>query len=147
LDLDRFLRTEEQRFTADMGPEGDPFLRNLAEGTETEHLEPAAVGQDPAIPVHKAVQPPCLPDDLVTRTEVEMVRIAQDDPAPDLLQLLRAHRLDGGLGAYRHEHRGFKGSVRGMEPSQTGSGLFAHLDQLITNSQEPRLPLVPLYLT
>ena len=82
LDLDRFFRTEEQRFTADMGPEGDPFLRNLTQLAETEHLKPAAVGQYPAIPVHKAVQPPCLPDDLMTRTEIEMVRIAQNDPAP-----------------------------------------------------------------
>ena len=34
-------------------------------------------------------------------------------------QVARAQRLDRGLGANRHKHRSIKGSMRGVEPSQT----------------------------
>src|SRR5690606_13709602 len=141
------LVAEYQRLVTDVRTIGNLIFRDHPYRAEADHLESSAVSQYSAVPVHEAVQPPRLQDDFVPRAEVQMVRVGQNDPASDLLQLLGAHRLHGGLGAHRHEHRGLKGSVRSVEPRQAGSRLLAHLDQFIPNSQELRLPLVPLYLT
>ena len=67
--------------------EEDSVAFHLPEVGEAEYLVPAAVGQDRSVPAHEAVQPPERSDPLVSRTEVEVIGVREDDPDPDLLQV------------------------------------------------------------
>ena len=49
-----------------------------------------------------------------------MIGIAQNDLRADLFQVFRRHGLDRGLGAHRHEDRGFDVAVQGGEPARAG---------------------------
>ena len=51
--------------------------------------------------------------------EEEVIGVAQDDMRSAGQQVAGAQRLDRGLGANRHKHRGIEGPMRGVELSQT----------------------------
>ena len=83
-----------------------PLLPDLPQRGQGEHLEPAGVRQDGAVPVHELVEPPHLPDDMVARPQVQVVGVAELDLAAHLLQIMGGDAaLDGPLCAYVHEHR------------------------------------------
>ena len=56
-------------------------------------------------------------DELGTRTQGQVVGVAEDDARPERLEIVGRQRLDGGLGADRHEDRGLDLAVRGLEAS------------------------------
>ncbi len=82
---------------------------------EREDLEPAAVGQDGAVPVHEPVQPAKGLDHLAPGPQVEVVGVAQDDLGAGGRKLLGRHRLDRAERADRHEDRGLDRPVGGFE--------------------------------
>ena len=58
--------------------EVDAFLRDPAQFGQGENLEPAAVGQDWAIPSHKAMETSEVFDDIQTGSQEKMVSVAKD---------------------------------------------------------------------
>ena len=96
-----------------MGGEGHPRLGDLPQPGQGKHLKAAAVGEHRAVPLHKAVQPPHLPDHPVPRgPQVQMVGVGQLHLTADLLQIVGGHRpLDGPLGAHVHKDRGLDSAV------------------------------------
>ena len=119
LDLHGLLRPHEDPVPVDVGGEGDPLLPDLPQRGQGEHLEPAGVRQDRAVPVHELVEPPHLPDDMVARPQVQVVGVAELDLAAHLLQIMGGDAaLDGPLCAYVHEHRR-------LDHAAVGAGEFA----------------------
>ena len=106
-----------------MRREFHPFLVDPPERRQTEHLIPAAVGQDGPPPVHERVETPCSPDNLHPGTKVQMVRVAEDDPRPQLLQLTLLYRFYRPLGPHRHENGCGNLAVTGQETTGTRSAI------------------------
>ena len=79
------------------------------------HLEPAAVGEGRAVPVHERAEPAGLVDDVRARPQIEVVGIREQRLRPVLAHRLRQHRLDRRLGADRHERRRADLPVRGAD--------------------------------
>src|SRR5688500_7538014 len=99
--------------TIQMGLKAGAFFGNLAHGAETENLIAAAVGQNRSMPTHKSMPPTHLAHDLVSRSEVPMIRVGEKYLAAYLAQSPRQHAFYRGLGAYRHECRRFNDGVWG----------------------------------
>ena len=98
--------------TVEMGAEKHAFFCDLAQITETEHLEAAAVGEDRTIPVHEAVETAELTDKLMPRPQVQMIGIGKNDLRFCVFELVGRQGLDSGLGADRHEGWCFDLAVR-----------------------------------
>ena len=88
------------------------------------NLEPAAVRQDRTIPVHEPMEPASLFHDLVTRPQIQMIGVGQNDLSPHLLHLFRAHGFHSCLGTHRHEHRRLNISVWRMDHAAAGPCLL-----------------------
>ena len=93
---------------------------------QAEHLEPAAVSQNGAIPLGKLVQASHLGHELVTRAQVQMIGIAQHDLCADILEIQRRQAaLDGGGCGDVLERRGLYRTVdRGKLTAAGGTFLF-----------------------
>ena len=91
--------------------EVDAFFCDPAEFSERENLEPAAIGQDRAVPAHKSMEPAKMLNHFQPRPQEEMIGIAKDNLSADRTEFIRCHRLDRTLRADRHEDRCFDGSV------------------------------------
>ena len=119
LDPHGLLRPHEDLPAVDVGGEGDPLLPDLPQGRQGEHLEPAGVRQDGAVPVHELVEAPHLPDDLVPGPQVQVVGVGELDLAAHLFQIVGGDAaFDGTLGAHVHEHRR-------LDHAAVGAGEFA----------------------
>ena len=91
-----------------MGGECDAFFRDFAERRQRENLEAAAVGQNGAGPVHKAVQTAEGSDNVFAGAEVQVIGVGQLDLTADLFQIFGGQTaLDGGLRADVHKDGGF----------------------------------------
>ncbi|CDN43726.1 Uncharacterized protein BN871_DJ_00080 [Paenibacillus sp. P22] len=134
LDLHRLLRRQEQAVAVEMGAEFDAFLGDLAHVAQREHLEAAAVRQNRAVPIHELVQAAGIADQVVARTEPQVIGVAENDMGVHFLELFRAHRLDGSLGADGHERRRLDDAVRGMDAAEPRPGLLAYFDQFVSYS-------------
>ena len=124
LNLHGLLRPHKDAAPVDVGGEGDPFLLDLAQARQGEHLEPARVGQDRAVPPHEPVQAAHLPHHLVAGAQVKVVGVGQLYLTADLLQIVGRHRtLDGPLGAHVHEHRRLHRAVGAGKDTPAGLSL------------------------
>src|SRR5687768_3430149 len=65
LEGDHALRREEPAGSIDVTSEFDAVLADRAERLQREHLEPARVGENRAVPLHEAMQPADLPNGLL----------------------------------------------------------------------------------
>jgi hypothetical protein len=106
LDFHGFLRPDEQERAVQMRAEFHAVGLDLADFGEAEDLEPAAVRENGAFPVHELVQAAGGPDDVESRAEVEMIGVAEDDLGAHFAEFARVEGLDAGLGANGHEHGG-----------------------------------------
>ena len=120
LDPDRLLRCNEVGRSVQMGAEANPLLADFPQVAEAEDLKPAAVGQDRPVPVHEPMEPSQPADQLMSRAQVKMVGIGQDDLSSGLPQLFGSHRLHRRLGTDRHENRGIYRAMGGCQRSETG---------------------------
>ena len=74
---------------------------------QREHLEAAAVGdQRPVPPSDKIMQPPGVLDDLRTRMQKQMVRVAEHQLLPGGVRLPKIEALQCAVGRHRHEAGG-----------------------------------------
>src|SRR5581483_3634578 len=107
LHRDRFLGPEKYAVAVHRRLEVHALLRHLAQRAEAEHLETAGIRENRAFPMHEAMQPAVRADNLDSRAQHQMKRVAENDLRPDIAQLLRRHRLDRAVGADRHERGRF----------------------------------------
>lgn len=87
---------------------------------QTEHLESAAIRQDGFLPIDEFVQAPGGTDDVHSGPDVQMIRIAQDDLRPHLVQFAGINSLYAALGAHGHINRRIDDPMRGCQPAQAG---------------------------
>ena len=85
LDLHALLGPHEDAVAVQMGVEGHAFLSNLAQLSQAEYLESAAVRQNGAVPLGELVQSAHLGHQLITGAQMQMVSIAQHDLGADIL--------------------------------------------------------------
>jgi hypothetical protein len=93
----------------------DAVLRDSPALGETEHLIPATVGQDGSIPSDKPVQASEAPDELITRSEVKVIGVAENDFGAGVLEILEEDPFDGPLRPDRHEGGRVHDTVRRLE--------------------------------
>ena len=88
-----------------MGAKLNSFFGNLAQFSQAEYLKTTGIGQNGTIPGHKTMQTTELFHQPVSRPQVEVVGIGQDDLSPDFPQITRTHRLYRGVSTHRHKDR------------------------------------------
>lgn len=99
----------------------DAVRSDAAKFGEREHLVAAAVGEDGPLPAHEAVEPAEELDDLQAGTEIEMIRVSENDRGPQFLaQLVGRNRFDRTLRAHRHECRRLDDASRSGELASSG---------------------------
>jgi hypothetical protein len=125
LDGDDLFRREAVLGAIDVGAEGDAIGVDLAPLGQAKDLVAAGIGEDGAIPAHKPVQAAQAGDALVARAQVEVIRVGQDDPGIQVVQVAGGDRLDGGLGADGHEYRRGNLTVGGLEKARAGAAIGA----------------------
>src|SRR4051794_26443663 len=82
------------------------LLSNLADLGEGKNLVTAAVGQDRPIPMHEAMKPAELPENIEARPNEKVISVSENDLGFEFSQFARTDRLDRSLGAHRHKLRG-----------------------------------------
>ena len=105
LDLHDRLGREAASRAVDVTAELDAVLVHLAQSFEREHLEAAGVGEDRTVPRHEAMESTEVANDVVTRPEVQVIRVREDHPGAGAREVLRVERLDRAERSDRHEHR------------------------------------------
>ncbi len=118
LDLHRALGREAVRRAVEVRGEGDPVVVDAPQVRQREDLEAARVGQDRSVPAHEPMQATEPGDALGGRTQVQVVRVAEDHLRPRRAQIAGRQRLDRGLGADRHELRRIDRSMGGRQPAE-----------------------------
>ena len=75
LNLHRLLGSHENALSVNVGREVDALFLDSAETCEGEHLESAAVRECGSVPSGKLLQSSEVVDELVSRTDVKVVRV------------------------------------------------------------------------
>jgi hypothetical protein len=115
LDAHHALRREHMLRAIEMTAEFDAVLAHGAQPLEREHLKPAGVGEDRAIPHHEAVQPAHVANEVIARPQVQMICVAEYHPGADGVQVVGVERLHRRERAHRHERRRLYHAVRCRE--------------------------------
>ena len=115
------LGCEDMFRAVNMTTELATLLSEFADTGEREHLKTTRVGQNRTIPGIELVQSTCLAEDIQSRTEIQMVGIAQNDLRLDLFAKLgEMHRLHTSHRTDGHEDGGLNLTVIGGDQSCTG---------------------------
>ena len=101
----------------------DPVLADPPETLEREDLEPAGVGEHRARPGGEPVQAAHVADDVLAGTQVQMIRVAEDDLGAGAADVLGAESADDTVGADRHEGRRLHRAVRQGEGARSRGSL------------------------
>jgi hypothetical protein len=109
------LRRQKFSGTVNMRLEHHPIVGDLVDLRQGVNLEPAAVGQNRTIPVHKPMQTAGISDNLRSRPQKKMIGIGKDDLCAALLQFVRRNPLHRRLRPNRHENRRLNHAMRGMK--------------------------------
>ena len=129
---DHALRCKQMLRAVDMRLKNDAFLRNLVEISEAPDLKSAAICQNRTIPSHKAVKTARFSDEFGSRTQIEVIRIPQDNPHIERFQIFLAERLDCRLSAHGHKNRCLDLAVRRVEDSSACTRFRILCDQFIS---------------
>ncbi len=79
---------------------------------QTENLKPAAIGENQSRPAHELMKAAKFGDNVGTRPQSQVVRVAQDDLCTRRFQLFDGHALYRAQGTNRHERGCFGGTAR-----------------------------------
>ena len=116
LGIDHVFGREHVARAVDVRLETTPLLGEFADTGEREDLKSAAVGQYGSIPSGKTVQAAGFVEDVGAGSQVEMIRIAEDDLRSDLVdQITMEDAYDAADGADRHKNGGLDFAVVGTE--------------------------------
>jgi hypothetical protein len=111
---------------------------NLAQFTETEYLEATAVGQYRTIPGHKFMQTTHGGNQIITGTQIQMVRVAQENPYVIFPEILRRQRFHRSLRTYRHKNGCFYCTMRRFQFPGPRFALRIRLNQ-----SESQITIIP----
>ena len=127
LNAHAFLRPDKQFPSVDMRRKGDALLPDTAQTGQRKHLKAAAVGQNRPVPSGEPMQPAHIAYQIITRTNVQMIRIAQLHLAFQLLQVIsRYGPLYRSTGGYIHKGRRLYSSVRRSKLPTARAPLLQH---------------------
>ena len=115
LDLHALLGAQEMQRAVDVRTEPHALVVDRPHARQGEHLEPAGIGEDRPGPVHESVQPAQFGHHVVPRTEVEVIRVAQDHLSAAPGDLLGRDSLDRAGRADGHERRRLHVAPRGRQ--------------------------------
>ena len=90
LHVDRLLRRQQMRRAVEVRPEVHALLVDLSPRREAEHLIAAAVGEDRMRPADEAMQSAAAGDEVVSRPQIEVVGVAEDDRRAHVFEIARA---------------------------------------------------------
>ena len=76
------------------------------------------------------MQAASLLDKILAGPEMQVIGVGENDFGVGVLQLIAGERLDAGLGAHGHEHRGLDNAVRRVQPTAARAGLLAYMQKL-----------------
>src|ERR1700722_8940188 len=113
-----------------MRAKGNAFFGHFAQLVQAENLEAAGIGKDRPGQSHKTMQAPKLTHDFDSRTQVEVISVAEENLDAKLFENVLGHGFDSPSRAYRHEHRSFDLAVRRVQAtaaSFAGAGLDLEL--------------------
>ena len=119
--LNRQFRCQKMIGSIQVGLELDAFFADLAQFAQAEYLKSAAVGQNRPLPVHETVQTAQLLHQMMTRAQIKVIGVGQDDLGIDRQQVFRSHGLDRGICSHRHENRSFDLAVGCFQRTGAGS--------------------------
>ena len=105
-----------------MRAETHAFFFHFAQFAQAEHLEAAGIGEQRAFPAHELVQPAHLAHQLMPRSKIQVIGIAQNDLRAQVFQNVLRDGFHRPSRAHRHECRGFHGAVRGVDAGLSGQG-------------------------
>ena len=115
--VDGSLGTEEMRAPVEMAPKTHAILPNFAQSAQAEDLVPPAVGEYWAVPSHELMQSTQSTYGFMPRSQHQVIGIAEQNLHGKEAELIRCHRLYGGLGSHRHEDWRFDDAVCEMKPT------------------------------
>src|SRR5262249_39547671 len=87
------------------------LFRNFSQTAEAEDLKAAGIGEQRALPTHEPVQSAQVANNLVSRPQIKMIGIAQDDLRAQLLKNVLGNGLHRTRRAARHKGRRLQGAV------------------------------------
>ena len=82
------------RTTIEVRTEPHAFVGNFAQLTQAENLEAARIGKHSARPTHETMQPAHAPDSFVTRPQIKVIRVAENDLRAQALEYILRNRLN-----------------------------------------------------
>jgi hypothetical protein len=134
LDLHRAFRCEPMRRAVQVRRERHAIVVDAPQIGEAEDLEAPGIGEDGPVPGHEPVEAtqPC--DTLGSRTQVEVIRVSEDDLGTRGAKIARRQRLDGGLRADRHERRRVDDAMSGLESARAGTTDFGRMERMSNRS-------------
>ena len=81
-----------------------PLFSDFSQLGQGEDLKSSAVSENRKAQSHEFVQPTLPGDHFLSRPDMEMVGISEDNLSSKFVKLRRRHSLDGALRANGHEH-------------------------------------------
>ena len=116
LDRRRELGREARELAVVHGAERDAVVVHTRDRvTQRKDLVATGVGEDRAVPTHERVEAAELADQVLAGSEVQVVRVPEDDRGAERPELVRVHALDRPLRADGHEGRRRHVAVRGAQ--------------------------------
>jgi hypothetical protein len=112
LNVGRLLGRQRAQRAVEVRAELDAILRHPPHRRQTEDLVPAAVGEQRMRPTDERVQPARAGDEIIARTQVQVIRVAEDDLGAEGLEVAVGDGLHRAARAHRHERRRLHDSVR-----------------------------------
>ncbi len=113
LDVQHLLGREVVRGAVNVAADHHPLVRDLADRRQAEHLISPAVGEDGAIPAHQPAQAPGRLEDFRSGTQIQVIRVCQNQAEADVPDLLGGHGFDRALSCDGHEGGRLDDAVRG----------------------------------
>ena len=137
LDRHTFLRAHEDLPSVDMGLEGYALLLDGPELRQRINLKSAGIRKDRLLPCGKALKPAQLLHDFVSRPDMEMVGITQQNASADRLKVFGTDgSFNGCNGSHIHENRRFDHPVGRVEASALRASIlsdqFVHKNPLLS---------------
>jgi hypothetical protein len=114
------LRTEEVRGAIEVRTKRHALVGNLAQVVQAENLEAAGIGEDGSRPRHEAVQAAELADGFDSRTQIEVIGVAQKNLHAEFFENILRDRFHGPDRAHGHEHRSLDLAMRREQASGPG---------------------------
>lgn len=105
LNLNRFLGGEAMRRAVDVTLEGHAIFVDLAGLRERKDLKATRIRQHGAMPLHEVMQAAHITDQFIAGTQIQMIRIAQNQRGVDVFEVFRRESFDRCLCAHRCKDR------------------------------------------